>query len=195
MTRKVILMETERLYLRTWLATDLDPFAHMCADPVVMRYFPDALTREKTAQLVSRCIEKQEKDGFSMAPVEVKSTGEFLGFVGLNTPTYAAPLPFEPCVEIGWRLKQSCWGKGYASEAAGAWLRFGFETIGLEEIVAFTIPANEPSQKVMARIGMRRDPDGDFLHPSLPQDHPVAPHVLYRLRKRDWIALRGNTAR
>lgn len=190
MTKK-ILLETERLRLRTWQEADTDPFAEMCSDPVVMRYFPDVMTREKTRQLISRCIEKQEKDGFSMAPVEVISTGEFLGFVGLNTPTYAAPLPFEPCVEIGWRLKQSSWGKGYASEAANAWLRFGFETIGLDEIVAFTIPANEPSQKVMRRIGMRRDPDGDFLHPSLPEDHPVAPHVLYRLSRRDWLARSG----
>nr|WP_319384832.1 GNAT family N-acetyltransferase [uncultured Roseibium sp.] len=183
-----ILMETERLYLRTWQDKDLDPFAEICADPVVMRYFPDVMTREKSRDLMSRCIEKQETDGFCMAPVEVKSTGEFLGFVGLNTPSYAAPLPFEPCVEIGWRLKQSSWGKGFASEAANAWLRFGFETVALVEIVAFTIPANEPSQRVMQRIGMRRDPDGDFLHPSLPPDHPVAPHVLYRLAKADWLA-------
>lgn len=184
-----ILMETERLLLRTWQDKDVDPFAEMCADPVVMRYFPDVMTRETCEHLIVRCIEKQEQDGFSMAPVEVRSTGEFLGFVGLNTPTYAAPLPFESCVEIGWRLKQSSWGKGYASEAANAWLRFGFETIGLDEIVAFTIPANTPSQKVMQRIGMRRDHDGDFLHPSLPEDHPVAPHVLYRLTRPDWSAL------
>jgi len=190
-----ILMETERLYLRTWEDKDFDPFAEMCADPVVMRYFPDVMTREETQRLISRCVEKQERDRFCMAPVEVKSTGEFLGFVGLNTPSYAAPLPFEPCVEIGWRLKQSSWGKGYASEAANSWLRFGFETIGLDEIVAFTIPANEPSQQVMRRIGMRRDLDGDFLHPSLPEDHPVAPHVLYRLSKRDWLLLPGAAGR
>lgn len=188
-----ILMETERLYLRTWQDKDVGPFAEMCADPTVMRYFPDVMTPSKSRDLISRCIEKQEKDGFCMAPVEIKSTGEFLGFVGLNRPTYAAPLPFEPCVEIGLRLKQSSWGKGYASEAATAWLRFGFETIGLDEIVAFTIPANEPSQKVMRRIGMRRDADGDFLHPSLPEDHPVALHVLFRLSRADWEK-RGKSA-
>lgn len=185
MTRTVFL-ETERLTLRAWEAADTDPFAALCADPQVMRYFPEPLTREKSELLISRCIEKQVTDGFSMAPVEVTATGEFLGFVGLSRPSYAAPLPFDPCVEIGWRLKQSAWGKGYASEAATAWLRFGFETIDLEEIVAFTIPDNLPSQKVMERIGMRRDPEGDFLHPSLPADHPVAPHVLYRLRKTEW---------
>ncbi|WP_434054584.1 MAG: GNAT family N-acetyltransferase [Roseibium sp.] len=190
-----ILMETERLLLRTWQDKDVDSFAEVCADPVVMRYFPDVMTREECEHLIVRCIEKHERDGFSMAPVEVRTTGEFLGFVGLNTPTYAAPLPFEPCVEIGWRLKQSSWGKGYASEAANAWLRFGFETIGLDEIVAFTIPANTPSQKVMQRIGMRRDHDGDFLHPSLPEDHPVALHVLYRLTRPDWSSLADQRGR
>jgi len=188
---KTIFLETDRLLLRAWQDDDLGPFAAMCADPDVMRYFPEPLTREKSEQLILRAMEKQETDGFCMAPVEVRKTGEFLGFVGLNVPTYAAPLPFEPCVEIGWRLGTSSWGQGYASEAARAWLRFGFETIGLDEIVAFTIPANRPSQKVMERIGMTRDLDGDFLHPSLPADHPIAPHVLYRLRKADWSALQS----
>ncbi|MBN9673169.1 GNAT family N-acetyltransferase [Roseibium aggregatum] len=181
-----IFLETNRLILRAWEDRDRDPFHDLCSDPIVMRYFPEPLSREKSDLLVSRCIEKQKRDGFSLAPVETKDTGEFLGFVGLSRPSYDAPLPFDPCVEIGWRLNQSAWGKGYASEAAKAWLRFGFETVGLEEIVAFTIPANEPSRKVMTRIGMTRDDDGDFLHPSLPADHPVAPHVLYRLKRSTW---------
>jgi ribosomal-protein-alanine N-acetyltransferase len=188
MTDASFLLETERLLLRPWKNEDLEPFAELCADPEVMRFFPEVLTREKTDLLVSRCREKTANDGFSMAPVEVKATGEFLGFVGLNVPAYAAPLPFDPCVEIGWRLKRSAWGKGYASEAAREWLRFGFETMGLEEIVAFTIPDNLPSQKVMKRIGMIRDLEGDFLHPSLPADHPIAKHVLYRLTRSDWMS-------
>jgi RimJ/RimL family protein N-acetyltransferase len=161
----------------------------MCADPEVMRHFPALLTRDQSTRLVSRATEKQDRDGFSISPVEEKATGEFIGFVGLSRPTYVAPLPFDPCVEIGWRLNRSAWGKGYASESARAWLRFGFETIGLDEIVAFTIPANTPSQQVMERIGMRRDQNGDFLHPNLPRDHPMAWHVLYRLDREAWKGL------
>ena len=187
MTRTIYL-ETDRLFLRAWQSDDLDAFAEMCADPVVMRYFPDTLSRTQTSELIERAMDKQQREGFCFAPAEVKGSGEFLGFVGLSRPSYAKPLPFDPCVEVGWRLKQSAWGKGYASEAARAWLRFGFETIGLDEIVSFTIPANEPSQKVMQRLGMTRDLAGDFLHPSLPADHPVAPHVLYRLQKADWLS-------
>lgn len=185
---KTIYLETERLLLRAWIDEDAEPFAALCADPEVMRYFPETLSRQESDALVGRCIEKQARHGFGMAPVEEKTTGEFLGFVGLNRPEYALPLPFDPCVEIGWRLRRSAWGKGYASEAARGWLRFGFETIGLDEIVAFTIPDNLPSQQVMTRIGMTRDLDGDFLHPLLPKEHPVAPHVLYRLTRTDWLA-------
>ena len=184
---RTIFLETRRLRLRCWETKDAEPFAELCADPEVMRYFPETLTREKSDLLISRCREKQASDGFSLSAAEVKATGEFLGFVGLSRPSYAAPLPFDPCVEIGWRLKRSAWGKGYASEAAKAWLRFGFETIGLDEVVAFTTAANEPSRRVMERIGMRRDLEGDFLHPALPADHPIAPHILYRLNKADWL--------
>jgi ribosomal-protein-alanine N-acetyltransferase len=180
------LLETERLLLRPWKDEDLDPFADMCADPEVMRFFPDIWTRKRSALMISRSGTQLTTEGFFLSAVEVKATGEFIGFVGLNRPTYAKPLPFDPCVEIGWRLKRSAWGQGYAGEAAAEWLRFGFETVGLEEIVSFTIPANLPSQRVMEKIGMIRDWQGDFLHPTLPADHPYARHVLYRLNKTDW---------
>ena len=86
-------------------------------------------------------------------------------------------------MEIGWRLAPSWWGRGYASEAARAALRFGFERVGLDEIVAYTVPANLRSQAVMRRLGMRRDAGADFDHPNLPADHPLRRHVLYRLRR------------
>ncbi|XYK78744.1 MAG: GNAT family N-acetyltransferase [Labrenzia sp.] len=183
-----ILLETDRLVCRRWQDADLEPFARMCADPEVMRYFPEPLTYDQTAALIDRAKAKQEQDGFCFMPVETKDTSEFLGFVGLSIPAYAKPLPFGPCVEVGWRLKRSAWGKGYASEAATAWIRFGFETIGLEEIVSFTAETNTPSQKVMTRIGMSRDPADDFLHPMLPDTHALAPHVLYRLDRKTWAS-------
>lgn len=183
---KTFLLQTERLILRSWIDADLDPFAEMCADPEVMRYFPDLWPRERSELLISKSMAKMDKEGFFLAPAEVRETGEFLGFVGLNSSNPDMPLPFDPSVEIGWRLKRSAWGKGYASEAARAWLRFGFETVGLEEIVSFTIPDNLPSQKVMKRIGMSRDFAGDFQHPAIPEDHHCSWHVLYRLTKSDW---------
>lgn len=183
---RTVYLETERLLLRSWEEGDRRLFADLCADPDVMRYFPEPLTKAKSDALVDRFIAAQAVNGFSPAPVEVKGNGEFIGFVGLNRPSYLDDFPFGPCVEIGWRLARSDWGKGYASEAARAWLRFGFETIGLNEIIAFTIPANTPSQNVMRRIGMSRDMEGDFLHPLLPAGHPMTRHVLYRLSAGEW---------
>ena len=104
---------------------------------------------------------------------------DFIGYVGLNIPTFEAA--FTPCVEIGWRLAAGHWGKGYATEAARAVLDYGFGSLGLKEIVSFTVPANVRSQAVMQRIGMTRDPAGDFNHPHIPQGHPLRRHVLYRL--------------
>jgi len=183
---KILPFETARLILRPWKDEDLDPFAEMCADPEVMRYFPDLWPRERSELLISKCNTKLEEEGFCLAPVEIRESEEFVGFVGLNSSNPEMPMPFDPSVEIGWRLKRSAWGKGYASEAARAWLRFGFETVGLDEIVSFTIPENTPSQKVMERIGMSRDHSGDFRHPAIPADHSCSMHVLYRLSHADW---------
>ncbi|MEP3045310.1 MAG: GNAT family N-acetyltransferase [Roseibium sp.] len=181
-----ILMETDRLLVREWQDDDLDPFAEMCADPEVMRYFPAPLTREQTAILIDIAIRKQKEDGFCFVPVETKSNREFLGFVGLSIPAYAKPLPFDPCVEVGWRLKRPAWGNGYATEAAKAWLRFGFETVDLTEIVSFTTKGNRPSREVMKRLGMVRNAEDDFKHPMLDGGHPLEDHVLYRLKRVDW---------
>jgi ribosomal-protein-alanine N-acetyltransferase len=115
--------------------------------------------------------------------VEAKGAG-FIGFAGLNPPPFEAH--FTPCVEVGWRLARHAWGKGYATEAARASLDWGFGKLGLEQIVSFTVPANARSRAVMERLGMIRDPDGDFDHPEMAVDSPLRRHVLYRLRRVDW---------
>jgi hypothetical protein len=87
---------------------------------------------------------------------------------------------------VGWRLGAEHWGHGFASEAARVALRYGFTTVGLDEIVSFTAVGNVRSQAVMQRIGLRRDPSMDFDHPSVPEGHPVRPHVFYRLTRAQW---------
>ena len=110
--------------------------------------------------------------------------GSFIGFIGLNVPSFDAP--FTPCVEIGWRLAADCWGQGLATEGAHAIVRYGFETLGLNEFVSFTVPANARSRRVMEKLGMTHDPDDDFDHPRLPAGHPLRGHVLYRLNRSGW---------
>ena len=118
------------------------------------------------------------KRGFGLWATEVRRTKDFIGFIGLSVPGH--PLPFSPCVEIGWRLAFEHWGKGYAQEGARAVLAFGFDKLHLNEIVSFTTVGNLRSRRVMERIGMTYDAQGDFDHPRLPKDHPLIKHVLYR---------------
>ena len=93
------------------------------------------------------------------------------------------PAPFNPSVEVGWRLARAAWGHGYATEAALAALDYGFTSCGLDEIVSMTATMNVRSQRVMQRIGMTRDPADDFDHPNVPEGHRLQPHVLYRISR------------
>ncbi len=170
---------TPRLRLRAWRETDLEPFAAMNDNPRVMEHYPQRLTREETRAMIGRIETHFARHGFGLWAVEAPGVAEFVGYVGLSVPAFEAA--FTPCVEIGWRLAASHWGKGYATEAARAALAYGFRTLGLQEIVSFTVPANVRSQAVMQRLGMRRDPAEDFDHPKLPEGHPLRRHVLYRL--------------
>ncbi|MCC5575346.1 GNAT family N-acetyltransferase [Microtetraspora sp. AC03309] len=171
------MIETERLVLRRWQEKDREPFAALNADPEVMEYFPATLTRERSDALADRVAAEFDDCGFGLWAVEL--SGTFIGFTGLSVPRFIAH--FTPCVEIGWRLARSAWGHGYATEAARAALRHGFGELGLKEIVSFTAKQNMRSQRVMERIGMTRDPEGDFDHPTLDEDSPLRRHVLYRV--------------
>ena len=177
-------LETERLILREWRDADREPFAALNADPRVVEHLPGPLDRTASDALVDRIVARWASDGHGQWAVERRDDGRFIGFVGLAAPGFEAA--FTPCVEVGWRLAVEAWGHGYATEAAQAALRFGFERLGLDEIVSFTIPANVRSRAVMERLGLTRDPADDFDHPNLPEGHPIRHHVLYRLRRADW---------
>jgi ribosomal-protein-alanine N-acetyltransferase len=151
----------------------------MNADPEVMEHFPEPLTRRQSDELLEQIEAGFAESGFWLWALEVRASGEFIGFTGLAAPEFEAH--FTPAVEVGWRLVRSAWGNGYATEAALAALAFGFEVVGLEEIVSFTTVANLRSRAVMERIGMSHDPADDFDHPGLPVGHPQRPHALYRV--------------
>ena len=175
---------TRRLILRPWRATDRSPFRLLNDDPEATRYFPNRLTPERSDQLMDRWQEHIDRRGWGFWAVERVLDGAFIGAVGIGN--ILLDVPFAPAVEIGWRLLPCYWRKGYASEAAREALRIGFDEVRLDEIVAFTLPVNMASRGVMERLGMRRDPAGDFDHPSLEVDHPMCRHVLYRLKRGDW---------
>jgi ribosomal-protein-alanine N-acetyltransferase len=151
----------------------------MNADPRVMEHFPAPQSRAESDMLAGRIEAHFDRHGFGLWAVEIPGNTRFAGFIGLAVPRFEAH--FTPCVEIGWRLASEHWGHGYATEGALAALQFGFEVLGLREIVSFTVSRNVRSRRVMEKIGMTHNPADDFDHPSLPEGHPIQRHVLYRL--------------
>jgi len=177
-------IKTQRLLLRRWRKTDLKGFAAINADPAVMEYFPSVMSEAETARMIARIEGHFQDHGFGLWAVEHAASGELIGFAGLAVPEFEAH--FTPAVEVGWRLGQSHWGNGYATESARAAIRFAFEQAELDEIVSFTAPANTRSTQVMERLGMTRDASDDFDHPSLSEGSPVQRQVLYRITAARW---------
>lgn len=177
---------TERLVMREWRESDIEPFSQMCADPQVMRFFPSVMTHEESVAFVERVMQRHVDNGFGLWAVEVE--GAFAGYTGLARPTFAAS--FTPCVEVGWRLAPWAWGKGYASEAAKESLRIGFEEHKMTEIFSFTTRTNAPSEAVMKRVGMKRREDLDFEHPNTP-DWWGQSHIVYSIDQATWAEYGG----
>jgi RimJ/RimL family protein N-acetyltransferase len=177
-------IETERLILRPWAERDREAFAAMNADPAVMAHFPKVLDRAESDALLARLMERWRGEGIAFGAAERRSDGALVGMVGLAQVLF--PGPVEGAVEIGWRLAREHWGRGYATEAARAWLARGFDVMRLREVVSFAVPENRASHAVMERLGMTRDPARDFLHPNLPEGNALRPHVVWALRREAW---------
>lgn len=150
----VATLETERLRLRPWTATDREPFAALNADPEVVRWIGDgrALDTASSDQLVDRIEEHWRARGFGLWAVEERSSGAFVGFAGLAVPWFLPAVL--PAVEVGWRLARSVWGRGYATEAGAAALGHAFGDLQLAEVIATIFPENLRSVRVAERLGM-----------------------------------------
>ena len=190
---QAITLTTPRLLLRPWRDDDVDAFAAMFDDPAVMAFLMPTRGRMSACAdadraaidaIVDRVRAHFDQHGFGWWAAEFKETGAFIGFVGLATIPFEAH--FTPAVEVGWRLASAYWGQGYATEGARAALAAAFTQLGLSEIVSITVPANARSRRVMERIGMMRDPNGDFDHPRLAEGDPLRRHVLYRISRAQW---------
>ena len=172
-------IETDRLLLRRWIEEDRDPFFRMNSDKRVMEFMPKCLSRSESDLLFDRMQEHLRNHSFGLYAVELRANRTFIGYLGLAIPSFTAH--FTPCVEIGWRLSASHWGRGLATEGARAVAKHAFEVLKLDGLVSFTSPANIRSCRVMEKIGMTHNPAEDFDHPNLPEGHPLKQHVLYRL--------------
>lgn len=178
-------LTTERLVLRNWEERDRPLFHLINSDDRVMEFFPFRRDRAQSDALMDLLRARIDEQGYGFAAVEIAATGECVGFAGIAQAKLEPIFPEHP-IEIGWRLAPPHWGKGYASEAARAWLDYGFRQRQLDEIVSFAVRDNHRSLSVMKRIGMVRDPSRDFDHPRVPDTHPhLRAHATYAARRLD----------
>jgi RimJ/RimL family protein N-acetyltransferase len=177
-------IETPRLILRGWTDEDAQGYADMVGDERVMEFFVQRTPREEALTQARTMAERFEKNAYGRYVLEIKGRPGFSGMMALDDIRY--PVPFQPTREIGWLLHTDAWGKGYASEAAQALLRYAFDDLAWPEVVAMTATINVRSQRVMQRLGMTREPAEDFDHPRVPQGHPLERHVLYRANAGAW---------
>jgi len=170
---------TERLLMRRWQKSDLEPFARLNGDPETMLFFPETLDRAASDRMVDRIESRFDQQGYGLWALEVAATGDFIGFTGLNPMPDG--VPGAGGVEVGWRLARHAWHHGYATEAARAALDVAFGGVGLAEIWSMTAVLNEPSQAVMRRLGLTES--ARFDHPGVPAGHQLQPHVAYHLTR------------
>ncbi|MGH1335930.1 MAG: GNAT family N-acetyltransferase [Aureispira sp.] len=171
------LFTSARLGFRNWKASDLLPLQTLNQDPMVMEFFPALKTVEESTTFLARMQEDFAARGYCFFAVDLLDTNQFIGFIGLSQHTYVEELG--PIVEIGWRLQQSSWNQGLATEGAKACLQYGFETLQLSTIYAVTPIVNKKSQRVMQKIGMHFFQE--FQEDAL-QDAPhLNPCVLYKI--------------
>jgi RimJ/RimL family protein N-acetyltransferase len=174
----IIELDTSRLRMRQWREADRAPFAAMNADPAVMEFFASPPSPAASEASINTWQSQFAAQGWSNWAIELRESGEFIGFAGLSVPRRT--FSFSPCVEVGWRLARKFWGRGFATEAARAALRVAFERLSLPEVVSFTAVGNLRSRAVMERIGMRNT-NQDFEHPGITEGHPLRLHCLYRI--------------
>jgi ribosomal-protein-alanine N-acetyltransferase len=151
MTREI---ETVHLVLHPWRATDLDEYAHLLADPHVMRYITHEygpLSYEEAKQAHARILRLWGERGFGPWAAVEKTSGRWVGKIGLNHLDYWSG-PDE--IEVEWQLNQPFWGKGYATEGGRAGVQYGFDELGLERIIATTVPHHTASRRIMEKCGL-----------------------------------------
>lgn len=171
---KTYIFESDRLGFRRWKSEDLTPFYKLNADSDVMEHFPKTLNQDESDQLVNRLIQHFDSYNYTYYAVDLKENNSFIGIIGLCYQTYDAP--FSPNTDIGWRLKKSVWGKGYATEGAKRCLKHAFDTLNISQIVSVCTKSNKPSEHVMEKIGMIKQ--GTFFHPKL-TDYPNLHECLW----------------
>ena len=169
-------IETARLLLRPYTPQDLDELAAILSNPAVMRYtsrgpIPKDQVKEVTQQTLQNFITHWQQHRFGVWAVVEKVTAKLIGHCGLNF------LPNSPEVEVLYRLDEAYWNQGIASEATKASLRYGFEEVKLDRIVAITVPEHTASRRVMEKCGLKYEKNAQFYNLYV---------VYYTLARSEW---------
>jgi RimJ/RimL family protein N-acetyltransferase len=184
-----LVVETDRLRLREWGEGDGERFYAIMNTPAVMRHLGGVQDRASWDAAVARLESYQRDRGHTFWLVERNSDGELLGFCGLKRVNSPGADHLAGQFEIGWRLRESAWGQGYAKEAAIAALDLAFDRFGASHVVALTVGANAESQGLMKRLGMSRRQDLDFIDTRFGPD--MNPAIIYRIDRDQWPTARG----
>jgi RimJ/RimL family protein N-acetyltransferase len=184
-----IMAETERLILREWDAADQRAFYDVMNTPAVMRHLGGVQTADEWNAAFQRLCGYQRDFGHTFWIVEERATGEILGFCGLKLANSPGAGALAGTPEIGWRLRESAWGKGIAKEAAIACLDLAFGRFGYSHVISMTIPPNRESEGLMIRLGMTRRPDLDFNDERFGPE--VNPQIVYSIEAADWPGARA----
>lgn len=171
------MIETARLILRGWRDGDRAAWHAIVSDPRVMATIGPLQTRADSDAFIDRMIAAEAERGWFLWAVERRADGAMIGFCGLNPGPDDTPVA--GAIEIGWRLDADAWGQGYARESAEAVLDWAWENLTDDRVAAITSVGNARSWGLMERLGMTRDPAGDFAHPSVPDDSVLKPHITY----------------
>lgn len=179
--------ETDRLILRDWREEDWPFFWEGTNTPGVMRWLGGVCDGAKRDAAQQRLLSYEREHGHTFWCVERRGDGAILGFCGLKRSNQAGgPLGM---MEVGWRLREDAWGRGYAKEAATASLDLAFDRFDAEEVIAMTVQRNTASWGLMQRLGMRRRDDLDFDNAEFDKEDPVI--IVYSVDRASWTAHRG----
>ena len=169
------LFESERLGFRYWEDEDSEFYTALCQDKKVMEFFPHIPSVSEAKGEMFYIDDKLRTAGFGFWAVELKETQELVGDIGMQKVPFESF--FTPAFEIGWRVAHKYWRQGFAKEGASRILEYALEKNITNKIISYTAKQNIPSQILMQKLEMIYL--GEFNHPHLDEDHPLAKHLLY----------------
>jgi len=173
------IFKSERLGFRHWRNEDLKEFLKLNSDEEVMEHFPRVLSEKEVKEFIDNLKKHYSENGFTYYATEILKTKEFIGMIGLASQEYNSK--FTPAIDIGWRLKKSAWGNGYATEGAKRCLEYAFNELAIDKVISVCTINNYKSEKIMKKIGMIKK--GEFSHPDMLSHPQYEKHYCYEINR------------